>query len=70
MAIKGWVRARSEISDAVTVMVSELACSEPGCPPTETVIAVIRADGTVLKATLHRRVFEVEPTDVEALRFE
>jgi len=69
-AIKGWVRARSDVGDGVTVMVSELACTEPGCPPTETVIAVLRDDGTTTKATLHCTVSDVKPADIAELSFE
>jgi hypothetical protein len=33
-----------QLGENDAVMVTELACSEPGCPPRETVIAVL-ADG-------------------------
>lgn len=32
-------RVRFRLADDVTVMVSEVACSLPGCPPLETVVA-------------------------------
>jgi nitrate reductase molybdenum cofactor assembly chaperone NarJ/NarW len=31
-----WTRARFKLTDDETVMVSEIACSVPGCPPIET----------------------------------
>src|SRR5215469_8665079 len=34
--VRGWTRARFALSDDETVMVSEIACSVPGCPPIET----------------------------------
>lgn len=34
-----WTRLRFSLEDDVVVLVSELACSQPGCPPLETVIA-------------------------------
>jgi hypothetical protein len=37
--IKVWMRERFTLSDEVPVMVSELACGMPGCPPIETVVA-------------------------------
>jgi nitrate reductase molybdenum cofactor assembly chaperone NarJ/NarW len=34
--VRGWTKARFALTDDETVMVSELACSVPGCPPIET----------------------------------
>ena len=34
--VRGWTKARFALTDDETLMVSELACSVPGCPPTET----------------------------------
>jgi len=37
--VRQWTRARFSLSEQATVLVSELACGMPGCPPLETVIA-------------------------------
>ena len=34
--VRDWTRARFALADDETVMVSEVACSVPGCPPVET----------------------------------
>ncbi len=34
--VRDWTRARFALADDETVMVSEAACSVPGCPPVET----------------------------------
>jgi hypothetical protein len=34
--VREWTRARFALTDSETVMVSELACGIPGCPPIET----------------------------------
>src|ERR1700733_11913069 len=34
--VRDWTRARFKLSDDETIMVSEIACSVPGCPPIET----------------------------------
>jgi hypothetical protein len=34
--VRDWTRARFALTDDDTVMVSEVACSVPGCPPIET----------------------------------
>jgi nitrate reductase delta subunit len=37
--VRGWTRERFALPEHETVLVSELACGMPGCPPLETVIA-------------------------------
>jgi len=37
--VRGWVRKRFGLSDEAAIMVSEVACNLPGCPPLETVVA-------------------------------
>jgi hypothetical protein len=34
--VREWTRARFALADGETVMVSEIACATPGCPPIET----------------------------------
>src|SRR5271165_1699445 len=34
--LRGWTRARFALAEDDTVMVSEIACGVPGCPPIET----------------------------------
>lgn len=36
--VRAWTRARFALHDDVPVMVNELACRLPGCPPRETVV--------------------------------
>jgi nitrate reductase delta subunit len=43
--LRGWTKARFALSEADTVMVSELACSVPGCPPIETHVVFWTAAG-------------------------
>ncbi|MEO1058336.1 MAG: hypothetical protein AAFY28_15620 [Actinomycetota bacterium] len=49
-----------------TVLVTELECSEPGCPPVETVIALLTADENV-QYKIHKPLAEVDATDVQAV---
>jgi nitrate reductase delta subunit len=37
--VRGWVRERFGLTDDDAIMVNELACILPGCPPRETVVA-------------------------------
>lgn len=64
--IKAWVREVLALPESSTVMVAELACTEPGCPPLETVIAILDA-GNSTKHTIHRPMAEVTEADIHAL---
>jgi nitrate reductase delta subunit len=37
--VKAWTRTRFRLPDDAAILVSELACAVPGCPPIETVVA-------------------------------
>ena len=37
--VKEWTRERFSLADEDAIMVSEVTCTVPGCPPLETVIA-------------------------------
>jgi nitrate reductase delta subunit len=37
--VRQWTRARFKLPQQTTVLVTEIACGLPGCPPIETVIA-------------------------------
>jgi hypothetical protein len=37
--VKAWTRERFHLSEDTAILVSELACAVPGCPPIETVVA-------------------------------
>jgi hypothetical protein len=43
--VKAWTRVRFSLSEDAVILVSEIACSLPGCPPLETVIAFWTGDG-------------------------
>ena len=37
--VREWTRERFKLPDEATIMVTEIACALPGCPPLETVVA-------------------------------
>jgi hypothetical protein len=43
--LRDWTRARFALADDETVMVSEVACGVPGCPPIETHLVFWTAAG-------------------------
>jgi hypothetical protein len=47
-------------------MVSELACHEPGCPPVETVVVVLRGARDTEMRKFHRPAHALTRAEVEA----
>ena len=37
--VREWTRSRFELGEDAAILVAEVACAVPGCPPLETVIA-------------------------------
>ena len=62
--MKAWVRDVTSAPDDATIVVTELACLEDGCPPFEVVLAVMRADGSREQRKVHRRLDELTRDDV------
>jgi hypothetical protein len=62
--VKDWVRAATGAPDDATIVVTELSCSEPGCPPFEVVMAVLRPGELPLQKKLHKRLAELSRDEV------
>lgn len=62
--IKRWARQALELDQKVIISVNEIACPQPGCPPQETVILVLRA-GSAVKLSIHKALADVIEADVE-----
>jgi hypothetical protein len=65
--VKEWVKSVFQLDECVTVMVSELQCTEPNCPPVETVIAIMDQPGKPKQYKLHKTIGEVTFADIEEL---
>jgi hypothetical protein len=65
--VKEWMREATGAGEDATLMVSELACSEPGCPPYEVVMAVLRPGAGPLHKKLHMRLAELTRDTVRQL---
>ena len=65
--IKAQVVALLGLGGEATVMVTELACMEEGCPPVETIIAVFRPAMEKLQFRLHRPISEITAHDIEEM---
>jgi hypothetical protein len=65
--IKDLVSRRFELPPEAVVIVSELRCAEPGCPPLETVIAILDGPGRRRQVKLHKAITEITANDVDGL---
>ena len=60
--LKAWVYQTLTLEQSVPVSISQLTCTEPGCPPLETVIAVMTQPPQTYK--IHRPAVEIDQGDV------
>ena len=65
-ALKAAARVAFDASDDDAVMVSELRCTEAGCPPVETVVALLRAGSQPKQVKVHKPIVEVTVEDLRA----
>ena len=61
--VREWTRARFHLGDAATILVSQVACGVPGCPPVETVVA-FWIDDTRHQFKVFKPVVEVTVDDL------
>jgi hypothetical protein len=64
--IKSWVAEAFALPEGATVLVTELRCAEPGCPPLETVIAIL-SDRERRQFKLHKSAAEIDRADISGL---
>jgi len=65
--IKDLVRELLALSDEHTVLVTELKCTEPGCPPLETLVAVLSPGGIRYQQKVHLALEQIAESDVRSL---
>ncbi|MEU6352419.1 hypothetical protein ABZ896_24360 [Streptomyces sp. NPDC047072] len=64
--LKETVRTLLGLDDDTAVVIRRLACTEPGCPPLETVVAVLPMNGPARRWTLHQPADEITEDDLRA----
>ena len=62
--VREWTRSRFTLSEDSAILVTELACGLPGCPPIETVVAFWTNVDTRHQFKLFKRVEEVREDDL------
>lgn len=65
--IKQWVSEEFGLEEEVPVLVTELQCTEVGCPPLETVIAIMDRPGQPRQHKLHKALADVTIEDIVEL---
>lgn len=63
-ALKAKAHTLFEAADDDAVVVNELSCTEPGCPPIETVVALLRAGSEPRQVKIHKPAVEVTEDDL------
>lgn len=63
-AVQGWTRQRFKLPPEAAVLVSEVACRLPGCPPLETVVAFWADDERRHQFKLYKPLAEVIYDDI------
>jgi hypothetical protein len=56
--VKEWAVEIFRLDADASVMVTELRCAEPGCPPLETIIAILDQPGQPRQFKIHKAIAE------------
>jgi hypothetical protein len=65
--IKDSVRRDLALADETVVTVSELKCAQSGCPPLETMVALLGLHGQSLQGKIHLPALEIKAERVQQL---
>ncbi|MGP4011164.1 hypothetical protein [Streptomyces sp. 4N124] len=65
--LKETVRTLLDLDEDTAVVIRQLTCTEPGCPPLETVVAVLPMNGPARRWTLHQPSDEITEDDLKAV---
>ncbi len=63
--IRGWVRTHLQLTPEDRVLVHEIRCDDPNCPPHGTVVAVIPASGQPSKYQIALPAAVIRPRDIQ-----
>ncbi len=61
--VREWTRARFKLPDDAAILVAEVSCAVPGCPPLETVVAFWTENETRHHFKVFKPVAAVVPDD-------
>ena len=64
--IKAWMYEIMALDQDIAISIHQLQCREPGCPPLETIIAVMKNPPEQYK--IHKSVSQITEVDIKQLR--
>jgi len=62
--VREWTRERFRLAETATILVTEIACGLPGCPPLETVVAFWTEDARRHQFKVFKPVRDVTSDDL------
>ena len=62
--VKSWIYQTFDLSEDISVMITELQCTEEGCPPIETVIVIMETPGKPRQYKIHKPLSDVNQADI------
>lgn len=65
--VKSWVSQTFDLSEDMSIMITQLQCTEEGCPPIETVIVIMDTPGKHQQYKIHKPLAEVKQNDIVRL---
>jgi hypothetical protein len=65
-ALKAAARTLFKAGEDDALVVNELSCTEPGCPPIETVVALLRAGSEPRQVKVQKPALDVTQADLRA----
>ena len=63
--VKEWIYQAFQLDEEISISLSQLQCTEPGCPPIETVINLMT--NPVQQYKIHKSIAEIEYSDISKL---
>lgn len=63
--VKEWIYQAFQLDEEVSISLSQLQCTEPGCPPIETVINLMT--NPVQQYKIHKSIAEIDYSDISKL---
>ena len=65
--VRAWVFEALQLEEKTSLMVTELRCTEPGCPPIETVIALLKPSHPTQQYKIHKPIADITFDDMAML---
>ena len=66
-AVKRWAAEAFQLTEDTTIMVTELRCTEAGCPPLEMLIAFFHPQAGTRQHQVHKALCDITRDDVLTL---